>query len=214
MARARIAGEKAERIAVREMRLLQRHCRAFRIGDALVDGERRVFAGACELDRALDRQLPRMVQVKIRYFASQQPFVCQAREFVARSEFRDRQRGIRRRAHGFERKIRRARMAAPLTDVNRNAHAFVAIVFDGLDFALAHRDGLAQALRHFGFAGGSAVLARILEHIGDDCLEARRVVGELDGRRARLNGGGHRRSFPKSRYHTSMNSVIDDRDRA
>src|SRR5258705_5958150 len=53
--------------------------------------------------------------------------------------------------------------------------------------------------------------ARVLEHAGDDFFETGQVVGKLNARRrARLNSGGHRRSFLKRSYHTSMNPVTDD----
>ena len=70
---------------------------------------------AREFDRALDRQLPRMVQIEIRYLARQQQFVRQAREIVARGEFRDRQRGIRRGAHGFEHNMPRLKKSSKST---------------------------------------------------------------------------------------------------
>ena len=44
-------------------------------------------------------------------------------------------------------------MAASLADVDRDAQALVLVVFDGFDFALAHRDVLAEALRDFRLAG-------------------------------------------------------------
>jgi len=50
-------------------------------------------------------------------------------------------------------------MAAPLADVDGDAGALVLVVFDGLDFTLAHADVLADAFGNFGVSRGSACLA-------------------------------------------------------
>ena len=77
-------------------------------------------------------------------------------------------------------------MAALLPDIDRDADALVAVVFDRLDFAAAHGHGLAEAFAHLGLGGGRAARLRVVEH-------ARRDVAQLVGRIGEA-GGGHLRA--------------------
>ena len=78
-----------------------------------------------------------------------------------------------------------AGMAAPLADVDGDADALVAVVLDGLDFALAHGDALAERLRDFGLGGGRAALARCVQHLRGD-------IGErAGGKRKTILGRAH-----------------------
>jgi len=54
-------------------------------------------------------------------------------------------------------------MAAPLAEVDGDAGALVLVVFDGLDFALAHTDVLADAFGDFGVGGGGALAGGMLD---------------------------------------------------
>ncbi len=74
-------------------------------------------------------------------------------------------------------------MAALLADVNRDAHALVAVVFDGFDLAAAHGHALPEALAHLGLGGGGAAVAGIIEDIAGNLLERGGFVGEF--------GAGH-----------------------
>ena len=55
-------------------------------------------------------------------------------------------------------------MAAPLADVDGDTHAFVLVVLDGFDFALAHAHVLAYSLGNFGVGCGGALPGRMLEN--------------------------------------------------
>jgi len=57
---------------------------------------------------------------------------------------RDRQRRIHGVAHRLRRKIGGAGIAALLADVGGDAQALVAVVLDGFDLAMTHRDALAE----------------------------------------------------------------------
>jgi hypothetical protein len=55
-------------------------------------------------------------------------------------------------------------MTALLADVDRDADAFVAVVFYGFDFTLAHGDRLTEAFAHFRFGSARAALPRVAQH--------------------------------------------------
>ena len=74
-------------------------------------------------------------------------------------------------------------MAAPLADVDGDAGALVLVVFDGLDFALAHADVLADAFGDFGVGGGGALFGGMLD---DDPGQGNELVAGI----AEL-GAGH-----------------------
>ena len=65
MARARVAGAEAARVAGEEVRLLRRHAGAFGIGDAPVDRQRGGFAAGRDRDRLLGIDRPRMEQIEV-----------------------------------------------------------------------------------------------------------------------------------------------------
>src|SRR5690606_19591451 len=84
---------------------------------------------------------------------------------VGGGEARDRERSLDGGAQRLGRKVGGAGMAALLAEVHRGAYALVAVVFDGLDLGLAHRDGLAVTLGHIDLAGSGANLLRMGEHV-------------------------------------------------
>ena len=94
VARARIAAAEARGVGVDEVRLLRRDGRAFRVGDARVHRERRRLARARQLDRVLDRQIPRVVQIEVGQIARQQVGIGQPGAFVGGGEARDRERRL------------------------------------------------------------------------------------------------------------------------
>ena len=65
MARAAVAAGEALRVRVDEFRFAARDRRAFAVGDARVDRQRRGLRLAAELDRVLDRQVPRVVEIEV-----------------------------------------------------------------------------------------------------------------------------------------------------
>jgi hypothetical protein len=58
-----------------------------------------------------------------------------------------------------------ARIAALLAEVDRDADALVAVVFDGLDLAAAHRHRLAEALGDIRLAGAGAARPGMVEYV-------------------------------------------------
>ncbi len=62
-------------------------------------------------------------------------------------------------------------MAAPLSQVNRNADALVAVVLDGFDLAAPDRNRLPDSLGHLGFRAGGAEPRRVAKNIGRDLVQ-------------------------------------------
>ena len=145
------------------------------------------FAGLRQLDRALDRQVPRMPQVEIGNVAREHVLVRESGAIVGCREARDRQRGIHRVAHRLRREIGGAGVPALLADVDRDADALVAVVLDGFDLAPAHRHGLADAFAHLGLGGARAALRGVIEHVPGD-------LPELVGAEGKMRFG-HRRAW-------------------
>ena len=96
-------------------------------------------------------------------------------------------RNVESRAYGLRQRggaeVRRAGVAAPLTQVDGNADALVAVALDVLDLALAHRYRQTHALGHFdgGIAG-----ADVARHAQDFLDQG----GELLARVRELGSGG------------------------
>ena len=111
---------------------------------------------------------PRVIQVEIGVIARQHVRIRQARTVVFCGVAGNRQCRIHRVAHRLRRKIRSAGIAALLADIDGDAQAFVAVIFDGLHLALAHRDGLAETHRNFGGGGCCAALFGIIQHVLGD----------------------------------------------
>jgi len=76
--------------------------------------------------------------------------VGQACGRVFGSEACDVVRGFHGLLKGSGREVGRARVAAALAHVDRDAHRLVAVAFDVLGLALAHRDRQADAFRDLG----------------------------------------------------------------
>jgi hypothetical protein len=150
MARAPVTLAKPVRIRVHEFRFAARDGRPFRVHEAAIDRERRRLGFASHCDRFLDRQVPRMIEIEIRNRSRETIRVGEARGGIAGSVARDRQRLRDGRVDRIGREVRGAGMAAPLPDEHRNADALVAVIRDGLDFAVSDGDTLTDGLRHFG----------------------------------------------------------------
>ena len=65
MARRAVTAHEAQRVRVHELGFAARDGRAFAVGDARVDRERRRLGLAAELDRFLDRQRPRVIEIEV-----------------------------------------------------------------------------------------------------------------------------------------------------
>jgi hypothetical protein len=156
--------------------LLGRYGGAFRVGDAPVHAHRGGFAGLRPLDRFLDAQVPRKQQVGVRDIARQQIRVGQPRALVRGGEARNGQRRLDRLAQRPCGEVRSAGMPALLAEVNRNAHALVAVVLDRLDLAEADRDVVAETFAHLRLGSARTQGAGVPEHVGCDLSEAVEAV--------------------------------------
>ena len=107
----------------------------------------------------LHRESPRMKEAQVRRRSPEQALrVRQARRLVGRRVARDRACRFHRALDRLARQVRRAGVAAALAEVHGDAQALVAVVFDGLDFAAAHGDRLADGGRDLDFGIGGATL--------------------------------------------------------
>src|SRR5437870_5236291 len=91
---------------------------------------------------------------------------------------RERPSRLNRIAHRAWGKICGARVAFPLADVYGHGEALVAVVFDGLDLALAHRHRLTVAVGAFCFTGARAFFKGVRQGIRGDGLQRVETVGE------------------------------------
>jgi hypothetical protein len=80
-------------------------------------------------------------------------------------------------------------VAALLADVDGDADALVAVVFDRLDLALAHRDGLPGALAHLGLGRARPALRGVVEHVLRELAQLVGAIGKM--------GIGHRTSVTR-----------------
>ena len=144
-----------------------------------------------------------MEQVEIARLAAEQLGVGEPGAIVARGEARDRQRLAHRIGNGARRKIGGAGVPFLLADVDRDAEPLVAVVLDGLDFALAHGHGLPVAVGDLRLAAVGPPVARVPQHVGGDFLQ-----GLVAQRKACLGhrwigAPGERGRTGKSGYHIS-----------
>ena len=115
-----------------------------------------------------------MPQIEIGNIPREQLGIGEARAIVGRGEARDRQRGVDGVANRLRGKVGAARVTALLADIDRDADALVAVVFDRFHLAAAHGHGLSEAFAHLGFGGGRAARLRVIEN-------ARRELAQLVG---------------------------------
>src|SRR5690242_9750589 len=92
MARASIAAAESGRVRVNEFRFTARNAGAFGVRDPRIDGERRGFGRPAELDRIVDSEIPRMIEIEIGPRVRKQRRIRESRARVCRREARDRER--------------------------------------------------------------------------------------------------------------------------
>ena len=105
------------------------------------------------LDRLLGVDRPGMEQVEVAprgCVVGQVGFVGQAGGRIFGGEAGDVVRGAHRLLERGAREVGRARVAAPLADVDGHADRLVAVALDVLGLALAHRDRQPDAFRDLG----------------------------------------------------------------
>ena len=157
------------RIAVHAHAAMAADARAFGIGDARIDGAARGLAFARGFHRLFRRQVPGMIEIEIGNVARQLFGIGEARAFVFGGVARDVAGLFDGFGHGARRQVGGAGRALALAEVHRDAHAAIALVFDGLDFAQPDRGRQALLQADIGFGLGGAQLAGQLAAIRKRC---------------------------------------------
>jgi hypothetical protein len=137
VARKRIAADEAARIGRHEVRLLRMHAGPFAVGHARVDLEGGRLGALGQQDGFLGADAPWVAQAQVARVHFQHVGVGQAGAVVFGGEAGDVVGRVHGGAQGGRGKVGSAGIAAFLADVDRHAHAFVFVLLEGLDFALA-----------------------------------------------------------------------------
>ena len=82
-------------------------------------------------------------------------------------------------------------MAAVLAEINRNADALVAVIFDGFDCSSADSDCLPETFRHIRFACTGAAPMSVVQHVGRNLPQLRAVMRENFGAQSLLQFSTH-----------------------
>ena len=196
MARAWVTASETAAVAGEEMRLLGRDSGTLGIGDAAVSREGSTLATARDLGRLGRIDQPRVKKVEVarrRVAAGHVGHVRQTCGRVLGGEARDVECGPHRLLERGARIVRRARVAAPLPEVDRDAQRLVTIALDVFEVALAHRHRQPGALGHFNAGVARAQAARESERILDQLLEGLARVGKAvrRGGLGRTGKAGH-----------------------
>ena len=120
-----------------------------------------------------------MIKIEIGRIVGESRWIGKAGKGVVGSETRDGNRLFDTRANRLVREVRGACMPAPLSDENREGDAFVAVVGDRFDLALADRHGKTDRLRNVRFGRRSAAGLRDIENGLRDPVERVRRNGKL-----------------------------------
>ena len=163
---------------------------AFRIRDAFVHRERCSFAVATQLDRVLNREIPRMVEIEIAPCARKASRIGESGARIVRGVACNRQRLIDGVANGVEPEIGGAGVPPSLADIDRYTDPFVAIVGDGFNLALAHGYALSERLRDLGFRGRRAACPGLTQHAFRDPAQRFRSERKPSGKSGRQSDWG------------------------
>jgi hypothetical protein len=178
------------RMRAEKMTLLGRNASAFTVGDALVGRERGFFAFERQLGRLFAGDSPREEQVEFRLLFDDVVFVRQSAHRVFGSKAGDVVSRLHRPRDSRFGEVGRARIAAPVPDVDRDAERLVAVALDVFELALAHRDAQAAAFGRLGTGVGRAELFGMRQSCVDQVFKERAGVGEAGvGARGRLQAG-------------------------
>ena len=135
MARTAVAAGEAERIGVDEFRFAARHRRAFALVMRRSTRQRCGFGFAAQLDRAFDRQVPRVVEVEVGPGAREATRDRRVRPPVFRRDSGRSPVPCRRWRESTRRRNPPCWRCRGAAHEHRDADALVAVVVDGLDFA-------------------------------------------------------------------------------
>lgn len=175
------------------MGLLGRHRGTFAVGDALVGLEGRGLGGARDVRGLLAGDGPGVEQIQVTLGFRQSHHVVRVGQ-AGRRVFRREAGNVVGRLHGLRDgrrgKVGGAGIAAPLTQIDRDAQGLVAVALDVLQLALAHRDRQATALGDFGARGAGANLPGVVQGLVHQALEGGAAVAEAALRCGRRIHGG------------------------
>nr|GEU28106.1 putative aminotransferase [Tanacetum cinerariifolium] len=182
VARKRVAAHEAARVGRDEVGLLHVHARALAVGHARIDGKRGRFRALGQRRRAGRIDVPRIKQLQVGGRQFEQVGVRQPCAVVRSREAGDVVCGLHRGLERGRRKIGRAGVAAPLADVDGDAHALVAVLLDGFDLAFTYRHRQSAAFADIDRAIGAALRFGIPENVLRQLLQLFLVVHSLQGR--------------------------------
>ena len=171
MAAGRVAGEKAERVAVDTRVALTAHGGALGVGNAGVHVQARGLTFARQLDRALRGEVPGVIEIEIGDLAGQRAGVHQPGIRILGGVTGDRTGLFHRLAHRGSRQVRGARRALALPEVDGHSEAAVALILERVDLAQPHAHRQPLGARGVGFALRGALAARFLERETGDVSE-------------------------------------------
>ena len=159
----RIAADEAVRISVDMQPLMRIDRGALGIVDAGIELEGRGLGRFGDFDGALRGHVPGMIQIQVGLRARHQRCIRESRVGVFGGEPGDAaglgHGGLHRRG----RKVGGARRALALAEINRDAHAAVALVLERFDLPQTHAHRQARVLAYRRFRLGCAARARLLE---------------------------------------------------
>ena len=145
------------RITVDMQALVGGERRAFGIIDPRIERQRRGFAGFGDFDRTVGGDVPRVRKIQVRRRARHQCGIRKPRAGILGRESGDAASLGHRRPDRVQREIRGAGRTLALPEIDRNPHAAIALVFQGLDLPETHADRQTRILAdgRFGLRGPS-----------------------------------------------------------
>jgi hypothetical protein len=199
MAGAREAREEAMRVPEHPHPPVGGQRGPLRIGDPRIHGEAGGLACARQFHRLFRLDTPGMIDVEVRELARHVFGLGQAGAGVAGRVAGDRAGLGHGLLHGLGTQVCGAGRTLALAEIDRDGHAAVTVVFDGLDFAHAHRHR--QAFLHAGVGIGGARPGRTgqFQRLADHLLQfgnSRRVYFLGHGRIVPVRGAAPRRNTP------------------
>ena len=180
------------------------HSRAFGIDDCRTHRKRSGFHAAGQIDRFFGFDGPGMKECKVLRGALERVGVGQTGEAVFTGKACDFVGCLDGLTDRCVAEIAGASMAFSVADIDRDAQALVAGLFDGLDLALSHIDRQTRALGDVGGRGGGTELCGTVEHRLGKFFETGAAVvkhgerpGQTGTRRSKF-GGVKRRSLRRA----------------
>ena len=198
MARSVKAIQKALAVALHELIVLTGYAGAIGIANALVQREGSALATPRQLSGMLDARVPGVEQIEIGRVSAQTLVWRQSGGIIFSGEACDRQRGIDGVGQRTGTEIGTAGVTLALTEIDRDADALVAVVFDGVDILASHRDCLTVTLGDLHLAGTGTLVTRAQQYRTRHITQLFRWTGKAGGG---SNSGSGRSRFGGRRGH-------------